>query len=211
MLHKIKLNKLMSSQKNYARSVIYLASRSPRRVELLKQIGLTCETLPADIDETQHINEPPVSYVMRLAQQKAEACLHRLTTEQRVYPVLAADTTVVLAGIVLGKPEDDNDARRILKALSGSVHEVHTAVALAFNNEIEVVLSTTVVEMMALSAAQIDAYIATGEHRDKAGSYGIQGVAGAWIKGIEGSYTGVMGLPLYETAALLRKHGVSAF
>ena len=199
----------MTREKVCAAPVIYLASRSPRRVELLKQIGLTCETLPADIDETQQINETPVSYVTRLAQQKAEACLQVLTPAQRVCAVLAADTTVVLDGIVLGKPEDDNDARSILSALSGNVHQVHTAVALAFNNEIEVVLSTTVVEMMALSAGQIDAYIATGEHRDKAGSYGIQGAAGAWIKRIEGSYTGVMGLPLYETAALLRKHGVS--
>ncbi len=188
--------------------MIYLASRSPRRVELLSQIGLSCETLPADIDETQLANENPVSYVLRLAQQKAEACLKTLTPEQRRHPILAADTTVLLAGIVLGKPDDDNDARRILSALSGNVHQVHTAVALAFNSQIEVVLSTTSVEMIALSGAQIEAYIATGEHRDKAGSYGIQGAAGAWIKRIEGSYTGVMGLPLCETAALLRKHGI---
>jgi septum formation protein len=99
----------------------------------------------------------------------------------------------------------------MLRALSGSVHQVHTAVALAFADTIEVVLSTTSVEMMVLTDAQIDAYIATGEHRDKAGSYGIQGFAGAWIKHIEGSYTGVMGLPIYETAALLRKHGIGVF
>ncbi|MDP1765998.1 MAG: Maf family protein [Methylotenera sp.] len=190
---------------------VYLASRSPRRVELLKQIGVRCETLPADIDETQHIGESPEEYVVRLALQKAEACYQRLPVVQRVHPVLAADTTVVLAGAVLGKPEDDHDALNMLQSLSGSLHLVHTAVALTFNNETEVVLSTTVVEMMALSAAQIDAYIATGEHRDKAGSYGIQGAAGAWIKRIEGSYTGVMGLPLYETADLLRKHGVSTY
>lgn len=190
---------------------IYLASRSPRRVELLKQIGLACITLPADIDETQYMNEAPVSYVTRLAQQKAEACLIDLSVEQRKRPVLAADTTVVLAGAVLGKPEDDDDARRMLSALSGGLHEVHTAVALAFNHQIEVVLSSTTVEMMALTEAQIDAYIATGEHRDKAGSYGIQGAAGAWIKRIEGSYSGVMGLPVYETAALLRAHGIRTF
>jgi septum formation protein len=201
----------MMSQKFDALPFVYLASRSPRRVELLKQIGVRCETLPADIDETQIANESPEQYVTRLAQQKAEACFQRLTVVQRAHPVLAADTTVVLAGSVLGKPEDDNDALTMLQNLSGSLHLVHTAVALAFNYEIEVVLSTTVVEMMALSAAQIDAYIATGEHRDKAGSYGIQGAAGAWIKRIEGSYTGVMGLPLYETADLLRKHGVSTY
>jgi len=196
------------SKKIYLQPPIYLASRSPRRVELLKQIGLTCETLPADIDETQFINESPESYVTRLARQKAEACLQRLTAAQRVRPVLAADTTVVLAGAVLGKPLDDDDARSMLSALSGSLHFVHTAVALAFADSIEVVLSTTAVEMMVLSAAQIDAYIASGEHQDKAGSYGIQGLAGAWIKRIEGSYTGVMGLPVHETAVLLRKHGI---
>lgn len=188
-------------------AAIYLASRSPRRVELLKQIGILCETLPADIDETQLIDESPEHYVIRLARQKAEACLLRLTDAQRTRPILAADTTVVLAGAVLGKPENNDDARRMLAALSGNSHQVHTAVALAFNNEIEVVLSTTVVQMMAFTPAQIDAYIASGEHADKAGSYGIQGAAGAWISHIEGSYTGVMGLPVYETAALLRKHG----
>lgn len=186
---------------------IILASCSPRRVELLQQMGVRCETLPADIDETQLTNESPEAYVTRLARQKAEACLLRLTDAQRIRPVLAADTTVVLAGAVLGKPENNDDARRMLAALSGNSHQVHTAVALAFNNEIEVVLSTTVVQMMAFTPAQIDAYIASGEHADKAGSYGIQGAAGAWISHIEGSYTGVMGLPVYETAALLRKHG----
>jgi septum formation protein len=180
-------------------------------VELLKQIGLTCEILPADIDETQNINELPEDYVVRLAQQKAQACLQGLSPTQRKHAVVAADTTVALAGAVLGKPLDDDDARNMLRALSGSVHQVHTAVALAFADTIEVVLSTTSVEMMVLTDAQIDAYIVTGEHRDKAGSYGIQGFAGAWIKHIEGSYTGVMGLPIYETAALLRKHGIGVF
>ena len=195
----------MTPDKTSVATVIYLASRSPRRVELLKQIGILCVTLPADIDETQDLNESPIDYVMRLARQKAEACSQALNSEQRLSPILAADTTVVLDEQVLGKPEDDNDARLILTRLSGRVHQVHTAVALAFNNQIEVVLSTTVVEMMDLSVAQIEAYIASGDHRDKAGSYGIQGAAGAWIKRIEGSYTGVMGLPLYETATLLRQ------
>lgn len=184
---------------------VYLASRSPRRVELLGQLGVKCESLPADIDETQLVGESPERYVTRLAREKVQACLQRLTEEQKVHPVLAADTTVVLDGIVLGKPEDDIDARNMLIALSGSLHEVHTAVALAFDNQIEVVLSTTVVEMMVLSEAQIERYITSGEPRDKAGSYGIQGKAGAWIKHIEGSYSGVMGLPVFETAELLRK------
>jgi septum formation protein len=184
---------------------VYLASRSPRRVELLSQLGVTCETLPADIDETQLVGESPEKYVTRLAREKAQACLQRLTVEQKAHPILAADTTVVLDGVVLGKPDDDIDARNMLIALSGSSHEVHTAVALAFNNQIEVVLSTTVVEMMVLTEAQIERYITSGEPKDKAGSYGIQGKAGAWVKRIEGSYSGVMGLPIFETAALLRK------
>lgn len=184
---------------------VYLASRSPRRVELLGQLGVACEPLPADIDETQLVGESPERYVTRLAREKAQACLQHLTVEQKAHPVLAADTTVVLDGVVLGKPDDDIDARNMLIALSGSLHEVHTAVALAFNNQIEVVLSTTVVEMMTLTEEQIERYITSGEPRDKAGSYGIQGKAGAWIKRIEGSYSGVMGLPVFETAELLRK------
>lgn len=197
--------------KHPALPIIYLASRSPRREELLRQIGLRCEILPSDIDETQLLNESPESYVIRLAQQKAEACLHGPVVVARESPILAADTTVVLNGELLGKPNDTQDAYQMLRALSGSVHEVHTAVALAFKGSIEVVLSTTKVEMMSLTDNQIEAYIASGEHQDKAGSYGIQGLAGAWIKHIEGSYSGVMGLPIYETAALLRKHGIGAF
>jgi len=194
----------------YTNSMVYLASRSPRRVELLKQLGVSCEILPADIDESQLNGEMPERYVTRLAQEKAEACFERLTAEQRKLPVLAADTTVVLDGKVLGKPENDDDACQMLQSLSGSAHQVHTAVALAFADTVEVVLSTTIVEMMKLSSEQIGYYIASGEHRDKAGSYGIQGLAGAWIKRIDGSYTGVMGLPVYETAALLRKHRLIA-
>jgi len=187
---------------------IYLASRSPRRVELLKQIGLACIIHPADIDETQAEGESAQTYVVRLAQEKAQACLNVLSASQAAHPILAADTTVALHGKVLGKPENDNDARIMLSSLAGGIHEVHTAVALAYINKIEVVLSTTRVEMMQLSQAQIERYIATGEHTDKAGSYGIQGLAGAWIKRIEGSYTGVMGLPIFETAELLRKHHI---
>lgn len=194
----------------YKQPTIYLASRSPRRVELLNQLGLSCDILPADIDETQLPNELPEQYVVRLAQEKALACCEGLTVAQRVHPVIAADTTVVLAGMILGKPEHDEDARHMLQSLSGSLHQVHTAVALAFEGAVEVVLSTTNVEMMEISTLQIDRYLASGEHRDKAGSYGIQGLAGAWVKRIEGSYTGVMGLPVYETAVLLRKHHIFA-
>lgn len=192
----------MNQQDEY-KIKIYLASRSPRRVELLKQIGVDCITMPADIDESQHPNEPPITYVLRMARQKAEVCLQQLGNAST--PILAADTSVVHHQM-LGKPVDNEDARRMLLALSGSTHEVHTAVALAFNGVIEVVLSTTRVEMMPLNLAQIEAYVDSGEPFDKAGGYGIQGLAGAWIKHIEGSYTGVMGLPIFETASLLRKH-----
>ncbi len=193
----------------YPGTTLYLASRSPRRVELLSQLGWACAVTPADIDETQLVGEPAAAYVQRLAQEKARAACLILGAAHSTQPVLAADTTVALGDQLLGKPVDDEDARRMLASLSGSVHQVHTAVALVFNQKIELAWSCTNVEMMVLSEAQIEAYLASGESRDKAGSYGIQGLAAAWIKRIEGSYTGVMGLPLYETAALLRAQGLS--
>ena len=205
---------------------IYLASRSPRRVALLAQMGLQCEVMPMDIDESVQLNELPAAYVQRLAKEKAEALIHQqlsglapknLTVFDRhiletPYIIIAADTTVATATDILGKPDNDAHAKAMLKQLSDSTHWVHTAVAVSFCNsesvETKVALSSTAVRMMPLSDAQIDQYIATGEHRDKAGSYGIQGAAGVWITHIEGSYTGVMGLPVYETAALLRSFGV---
>ena len=188
-------------------NTLYLASRSPRRVELLSQLGWGCVIKPADIDETPLAGEQAAAYVQRLAEQKALATGRLLGSVDS--PILAADTTVALGTQLLGKPADEADARAILAGLSGSVHQVHTAVALLFNQKIELAYSCTHVEMMGLSAAQIDAYLASGEWQDKAGGYGIQGLAAAWIKRIEGSYSGVMGLPLYETAALLRGQGLS--
>lgn len=187
---------------------IILASRSPRRVTLLAQIGIECDICPADIDERALADELPQDYVLRLAHEKALACAKLLTSSQHTMPILAADTTVALSDCILGKPEDERDARAMLRRLSGKSHQVHTAVALCVKGEVEVVISTTQVEMMSISDAQIEYYLAAGEHVDKAGSYGIQGLAGAWISKIEGSYTGVMGLPIYETAALLRKHHI---
>ena len=183
---------------------IILASRSPRRVELLKQIGIDSIVRPADVDETPLSGELPVDYVRRVAQQKVIEIAKTLKSEYANLPVLAADTTVALGAEILGKPIDDADAFNMLKKLSDSKHAVHTAVAISFNSKVQVVLSSTIVEMMPLTDAIISAYVATGEQRDKAGSYAIQGKAGAWIKRIEGSYTGVMGLPLYETAELLK-------
>lgn len=184
---------------------IILASQSPRRVALLKQMGIECMVISANIDESVKPNESPVTYVERLAKQKAIEVLKKLDGQQACLPIIAADTTVALNNEIFGKPENDAVAFNMLKKLSGTTHQVHTAVVLAFNGKIEKALNTTNVQMMCLTDADIEAFIATGEHRDKAGSYGIQGLAGTWIKHIEGSYTGVMGLPVHETSLLLNK------
>lgn len=184
---------------------IILASQSPRRVALLKQMGINCLVMPADIDETALGGELPSQYVLRLAEQKALAIVAKLNGEHAELPVLAADTTVVLGSSIFGKPENANDAFEMLKKLSNSTHQVHTAITLAFNGKCETALNTTQVTMMALTDAMISAYIATNEPLDKAGSYAIQGLAGNWINHIEGSYTGVMGLPVFETAMLLNE------
>ncbi len=188
---------------------LILASQSPRRVAILKQMGIDCRVMPADIDESQLENEAPTDYVLRLAKQKALAILQQLNGQHAEMPILAADTTVALGDAIFGKPENDADAMRMLKKISGTQHQVHTAVAAVFNQQIELALNTTLVEMMPLSDAMIAAYIATNEHADKAGSYAIQGLAGNWVKRIDGSYTGVMGLPVHETAQLLKKIGFS--
>ncbi len=198
------MGKLM--QINPSKQVI-LASQSPRRVAILKQMGIDCIVMPADIDESQIAHEMPADYVLRLAKEKALAILEKLNRQHANMPILAADTTVALENTIFGKPENDADAIQMLKQLSGTQHQVHTAVAVVLNQKVEVALNTTLVEMMPLSDAMIAAYIATNEHSDKAGSYAIQGLAGNWIKRIDGSYTGVMGLPVYETAMLLNKIG----
>ena len=187
---------------------IILASQSPRRVTILKQMHIDCLVVPADINEQVYANESPTDYVLRLAEQKALATLKNLQGKHADLPILAADTTVALSMQIFGKPESNADALNILKKLSGSTHQVHTAVALAFNGKIECALNTTQVTMMPLTDAMIRQYIATGEPKDKAGSYAIQGLAGNWITRIEGSYTGVMGLPVHETALLLEKFKV---
>ena len=184
---------------------IILASQSPRRVLLLKQMGIDCLVMPADIDETALSGELPSNYVLRLAKQKALVIAAKQQAAN--LPILAADTTVALDNEIFGKPENAEDAFNMLKKLSNSTHQVHTAIALAFNGKCESALNTTQVTMMPLSDAMIMAYVATNEPMDKAGSYAIQGLAGNWIKRIEGSYTGVMGLPVHETAMLLNKIG----
>jgi septum formation protein len=196
----------MSSSTSQPR--LYLASASPRRRDLLAQVGLAAEPLVQDIDESQHAGEAPEAYVTRLARQKAQAAL-RDPRRRLPLPVVAADTTVVCAGEVLGKPATLDEARRMLRLLSGRTHQVLTAVAVAHGSECEVALVVTQVRFRELGAAEIDAYWATGEPRDKAGAYGIQGLAAMFVSRIEGSYSGVMGLPLFETLQLLRKFAVS--
>ncbi|XZG70573.1 Maf family protein [Chitinibacteraceae bacterium HSL-7] len=188
---------------------LYLASASPRRRELLAQLGATFERISAPIDETPQPGEAATDYVLRLARAKAEAGIQAMQAAGLTpLPVLAADTTVVLDGQILGKPEDAEDAAAMLRALSGSTHRVLTAVALADEHGCDVVLSNSGVRFAELTQAQINWYVGTGEPMDKAGSYGIQGLGGVLVEHIEGSFTGIVGLPLNETAVLLAKHGL---
>lgn len=193
---------------------IYLASRSPRRRELLKQIGVQFDVLVlrehagrgADLDETPHPDENPQAYVERVCREKAEAGWMRVLQRQLPrLPVLAADTTVSVDDQIFGKPANRADAIRMLKQLSGREHRVLTAVALAYDTTVHFVLNENVVRFRTLDDDEISHYVDTGEPYDKAGAYAIQGRAAAFIPEILGSYTGVMGLPLYETATLLRR------
>jgi len=192
---------------------LYLASASPRRRELLTQIGLAHEVLlapaPPGEDEPQHPGERAADYVLRTARDKAVRGRDWMRSQTLpALPLLAADTTVILAGEVLGKPADRADALRILRALSGSTHEVHTAVAVWTGDRLLDAVSITEVRMRELGDDEIGRYCDSGEPFGKAGAYGIQGLAGAFISHISGSYTGVMGLPLFETANLLREAGI---
>lgn len=188
---------------------LILASASPRRQELLRGIGLDFTVVPADVDESLHPGEKPIDYVERVARDKAMALVARLgmgATGDVV--VLAADTTVDVDGEVLAKPEDDADARRMLRLLSGRTHQVHTAVVAWRISGLQTATVTTDVTFVELDDATIDWYLATGEHRDKAGAYGMQGAAGALVERIDGSPTNVIGLPLAETVALLKHCGI---
>lgn len=192
---------------------LYLASASPRRRELLTQIGLAHEVLlapaPPGEDEPQHPGESAADYVRRTARDKALRGHDWMRAQSLpALPLLAADTTVILAGEVLGKPADRDDAIRILRALSGSAHEVHTAVAVWSGDRLLEAVSVTEVRMRDLSDEEIARYCDSGEPFGKAGAYGIQGLAGTFVSHIAGSYTGVMGLPLFETANLLREAGI---
>jgi septum formation protein len=184
---------------------IYLASASPRRSQLLDQLKVAHDVAPVDLDETRLPREAPAPYVLRLAESKARALWDRLAVER--IPVLGADTTVALGDTILGKPRDRADGIAMLQRLSGMTHEVFTAIALQSQQGCETRLSVTRVTFGKLTDAECAAYWETGEPLGKAGGYAVQGLAAAFIVRIEGSYSGVMGLPLAETAQLLTLAG----
>jgi len=195
---------------------IYLASRSARRRDLLKQMGVNFEMLllregagrDADFDEKQLENESPRDYVVRVARLKAEAGWLRLEQRRLMrHPVLAGDTTVALNNTILAKPKDRDDAVAMLKKLSGTEHQVFTGIAVKFHDALQEALSVTEVRMRVLTDDEIRRYVASGDAMDKAGAYGIQGKASMFIESINGSYSGVVGLPMYETSQLLAHFG----
>lgn len=198
---------------------IYLASRSARRRDLLKQMGVSFEMLllregpgrDSDFDETPASGEAPRDYTARVARMKADAGWTRLEQRRLMrHPVLAADTTVALGPDVLGKPADRDDAVAMLKRLSGNTHIVYSAVAVKYNDRLEEVMSVTEVRFCELADDEIRRYVATGEPFDKSGAYAIQGKASLFIEHISGSYSGVVGLPVYETSQLLSSFGLRA-
>jgi len=189
---------------------IYLASASPRRHEILLQMGVAHTVLdvpaPPGEDEPRLAGECPADYVRRTAKEKALRAVAWISTQALPQqPVLAADTTVFIGHDILGKPVDADDARQMLRRLSGTTHSVHTAVVLACGQHLDEKVSMTDVRMKRLSDAEIEAYCATGEPMGKAGGYGIQGRAALFIEHISGSYSGVMGLPIFETGQLLQR------
>jgi septum formation protein len=191
---------------------VYLASASPRRRELLSQIGVPFQVLSVDVDESIAAGEVAERYVSRLARAKAAAGLTRRIAAQHGpaagAPVLGADTAVVAGGAILGKPVDCKDAERMLGLLSARTHEVLTAVALATDDGVLSRLSRSEVTFREITPEEARDYWNTGESCDKAGAYAIQGYGAVFVSGLRGSYSGVMGLPLYETAQLLRAAGV---
>lgn len=196
---------------------IYLASKSPRRRELLRQIGVEFELLllrdrapiGPEVSEAVLPDEAPLAYVLRVASDKASfAQKTMLWRKLPMRPVLAADTTVVVDGRILGKPASVDEAVAMLTLLSGRTHQVHTCVAVRHHDDVWHTVQTSDVAFADVSGAQIAAYCATAEPYDKAGGYAVQGMASLFIKEIAGSYSGIMGLPLFETAQLLQQAGV---
>ena len=185
---------------------LILASASPRRRELLTQAGFTFEVRPAHVNEDPRGDEEPIAYVVRLARDKAQSVLAEISSGSSGPPqvvVLGADTTVTLDGHILAKPENAADAARMLRMLSGRTHRVITGVAVATAERTEVAAEVTGVQFVTISSKEIAAYIATGEPMDKAGAYGIQGLAAKWIPRVEGCYFNVVGLPLALVTTML--------
>lgn len=196
--------------------ILYLASQSPRRRQLLQQIGIAPRLLlPGDDEDAEALEavrhgELPAAYVQRVTHAKLRAAVQRLQRRgEAPAPILCADTTVALGPRILGKPADAHEARTMLRALSGRTHRVLTAVAVHDGRRRHAALSVSHVRMAPLPEAAIDAYVAGGEPFGKAGAYAIQGAIAAWIAHIDGSHSGIMGLPLFETAALLRRAGLA--
>lgn len=186
---------------------IYLASRSPRRAQYVAQLGVRFEVLAADVPEQPAPGQTPDAYALSTALAKAQAVA---AIAPRLLPVLGADTDVALDGVILGKPRDRDAAAAMLMRLSNRAHEVCSAVAVILGDRVETVVTQTRVVFGAIAAAELAAYCDSGEPLDKAGAYGIQGYAARWVRRVEGSYTGVVGLPLCETAELLARFGVVA-
>ncbi len=186
---------------------IYLASASPRRKTLLTQIGITFQCLPIQISEVIHAAESPKQYADRLALAKAQAGWQSAERKE-ICPVLGADTVVVFNEMILGKPENKDDGIRMLQLLSGNTHEVLTSIAMVQDERIAVACSISRVQFREIALVEAEAYWDTEESVDKAGGYAIQGKGAVFIKKIEGSYSGIMGLPLYETALLLKEFEV---
>ncbi|MDB5987990.1 MAG: septum formation inhibitor Maf [Nevskia sp.] len=187
---------------------LYLASRSPRRAELLQQLGLRFEVVRAEVAELRLPGQTPADYARATALAKAQAGAAQLGAQRPRLPVLGADTDVAIDGDILGKPRDAEDAVRMLLRLAERSHQVFSAVALVSAAGADVELSVTRVQFGAITRAQALDYWNSGEPADKAGAYAIQGHAARWICAIEGSYSGVVGLPLFETVWLLERHGV---
>jgi len=195
---------------------VWLASQSPRRAQLLQQIGVEFRLLPPDADEdaealeAERPGELPAAYVQRVTRAKLRAAVQRLARRGAVSaPILCADTTVALSRRILGKPTDAQQASEMLRSLSGRTHRVLTAVAVHDGRRVRSALNVSHVRLAPMPQSAIDAYVAGGEPFGKAGAYAIQGAIAAWITHIDGSHSGIMGLPLYETAALLCRSGVA--
>lgn len=191
-------------------NTLYLGSNSPRRMEILTQLGYWVVKLPADIDETVRQNEDPARYVQRMAEEKNRTALTLFCETNGTmpdFPLITADTCVVSDGIILGKPRSQAEAVKFLKLLSGTRHTVLTAVYIHYRGNAKNCLQTNHVAFKPLSSEEISAYVQSGEPMDKAGAYAVQGIGGIFIQSIEGSFSGIMGLPVYETVSMLQDLG----